>query len=504
MKFADRLKFTSSGTSAATISVGAAVAGCFTLSDEIANGTLAVNDAGVAFTVDDGAGNFEVSLFTITSSSQITRTQVLVSSAGGTTPATFTGSTLTVYNCVPSAWLDKVVTTDDGVAPSALTAAGTLAGTDKVLISQDGTNIVVTTLDAIKAYTGTSTADTTAPSVPSNLTSSVTTTSATLNWNASTDNSGVAPTYEVSKDGTSWTAVSALTYTWNSLTASTTYTLQVRAVDGSGNKSAAASLSVTTSATADTTAPTMSGSITTSNTTSSATTMAYTAGSDNVGVTRYDVSVDTGTANWISNGTNLSYNATGLSASTTYTLRVRCVDAAGNISNVLTGSVTTSAATATMASKYNLTSTNSAGMTGGSLTMSLSSGDYYAAPTNTRVNIRSNDGLNTTLTVNDFKLVWIKKGMGCPLTFADTGLPANSVNGNTSVHTNGVAGSGSLGKLGGWVDSTSQYYGTFTATSFYMWGDAPPDTYNLWVMYSDGSNAVYDNGTGTAIDYVCS
>jgi chitodextrinase len=457
-------------------------------------------------------------------------------------------------------------------------------------------------------------ADTTAPTVPTSLvTSNVTATGATLSWTASTDNSGAAPTYEVSRDNSSWTAASASPYAFTGLTASTLYTLYVRALDGSGNRSAAASIQVTTSASADTTAPTMSGSVTTSNVTANSLTMAYTAGSDNVAVTRYDVSVDTGTASWVSNGTNLSYNATGLTASTAYTARVRAADAAGNLSNVLTASVTTSASAdttaptlsnpvgtatgsttatatvstdegngtlyymvstnatetattvkagssksvtasgtqnvsftgltastqyythflhrdaagndsavangpgfttnsaATMASQYNLTSSNSAGMTGGALTAaSAGANDWYAQPTNTRVNIRSNDGNNTVPADGSFRWVWLKKGVTpaqAGITATSTSLPADTggtANGNATAHTNGVA-YGTFVKVGSWANNSSPYWGTYSPNgSFYMWGGTAVGTYNLWVIYSDGSSKVYDNNTGTAIDYTTS
>ncbi len=110
MKFAARLKFASTGTNAADLAAGAAAPGCRTLAQCISDGDLAVSDAGIAFTIEDGAGNWETSIFTITSSTQITRTSVLRSSAGGTTPAVFTGSALVVFNDVPASHLSKIVT----------------------------------------------------------------------------------------------------------------------------------------------------------------------------------------------------------------------------------------------------------------------------------------------------------------------------------------------------------------------------------------------------------
>jgi hypothetical protein len=109
MKFADRLKFTATGTSAATITFGAAVSGFRTLAQAIADGAYVVGDTGVPFTIDDGAGNKETSLFTITSATVLTRTSVRSSSAGGTTPATFTGATLNVFNSMPADFASRLV-----------------------------------------------------------------------------------------------------------------------------------------------------------------------------------------------------------------------------------------------------------------------------------------------------------------------------------------------------------------------------------------------------------
>lgn len=109
MKCADRLKFTAIGTSAATITLSAAVAGFRTLAQAIADGALAVGDTGVPFSIDDGAGNCETSLFTVTSATVLTRNTVLSSSAGGKAPATFSGSTLTVFNSIPADFASKLI-----------------------------------------------------------------------------------------------------------------------------------------------------------------------------------------------------------------------------------------------------------------------------------------------------------------------------------------------------------------------------------------------------------
>ncbi|MFB9203873.1 fibronectin type III domain-containing protein [Nonomuraea spiralis] len=89
--------------------------------------------------------------------------------------------------------------------------------------------------------------DPTPPSVPGNLRSTnVTSTSASLAWDASTDNVGVTG-YNVYRGGTQVGTATGTTYTDNGLTASTTYAYTVRARDAAGNLSGVSNtLSVTT------------------------------------------------------------------------------------------------------------------------------------------------------------------------------------------------------------------------------------------------------------------
>ena len=91
--------------------------------------------------------------------------------------------------------------------------------------------------------------DTQAPSVPGGLSSSgVSQTSFTLNWSASTDNTGVTG-YEVFRNGTSIGTPTSTSLNVTGLTASTAYSMSVRARDAAGNWSSQSSaLSVTTSA----------------------------------------------------------------------------------------------------------------------------------------------------------------------------------------------------------------------------------------------------------------
>ncbi|SNR57633.1 endonuclease [Flavobacterium sp. ov086] len=90
-------------------------------------------------------------------------------------------------------------------------------------------------------------ADTQAPTAPTSLASTTkTATSITVAWNASTDNVGVTG-YNVYSNGVLKTTVTGLTATITGLTASTSYNINVTAIDAAGNTSVSSNtIAVTT------------------------------------------------------------------------------------------------------------------------------------------------------------------------------------------------------------------------------------------------------------------
>ncbi|MDC1161959.1 M43 family zinc metalloprotease [Tenacibaculum sp.] len=79
--------------------------------------------------------------------------------------------------------------------------------------------------------------DNQSPTAPSNLqASNVANTTLTLNWGASTDNTGVAG-YDLYRGTTKLTTVTATSYNISGLTAGTTYAFSVKAKDAAGNES---------------------------------------------------------------------------------------------------------------------------------------------------------------------------------------------------------------------------------------------------------------------------
>jgi len=234
---------------------------------------------------------------------------------------------------------------DDGATWTAqTTVARNFHGVQGLTVDRNGKIWVSwNSVTVVTPVTGPVTADTQAPTVPTGLSSSnVNATSFTLNWTASTDNVGVSQ-YEIFRGGTSLGTTANTNFNVTGLTASTTYSMTVRARDAAGNNSAQSSaLSVTTIAPAgDTQAPTVPASLSSASVAQTSFTLNWTASTDNVGVSLYEI-FRGGTS--LGTTANTNFNVTGLTASTAYSMTVRARDAAGNNSAQSSAlSVTTSA-----------------------------------------------------------------------------------------------------------------------------------------------------------------
>ena len=134
------------------------------------------------------------------------------------------------------------------------------------------------------------TADTTPPTVPTGLAATaVSSTQINLSWTASTDNVGVTG-YQMFRDGVQIATVATTTYTDSGRTPSTTYQYTVRATDAASNLSAlTAAVPATTPAAADTTPPTVPTGLAATAVSSTQINLSWTASTDNVGVTGYQV-----------------------------------------------------------------------------------------------------------------------------------------------------------------------------------------------------------------------
>src|SRR5215469_13186591 len=148
-----------------------------------------------------------------------------------------------------------------------------------------------------------------------------------------TDSSGV-PSVQFQLDGANIggsIAVSPYNFSWNTTTTSNgSHTLRAIAKDASGQTSTSSSVTVTVNnSTTDTTPPSVPAGLVGTAISSSQINLSWTASTDNVGVTGYNV-YRGGTK--IGTSGTTSYSDTGLTASTTYTYTVAAYDAAGNAS----------------------------------------------------------------------------------------------------------------------------------------------------------------------------
>jgi chitodextrinase len=316
-----------------------------TVRDNRAGGS-ANNSDDMVVTVNATAGPFTV-----------TAPNTAVSYAGGSSQTVTWNVAGTTANGVNCANVDILISTDGGNTWSTVLAATPNDGTQAVTIPNTatttarlmvkGSNHIFFDVSNTNFTITAGTIDNTAPTAPTNLAASGTTqTTTNLSWTASTDNVAVTG-YDVYQGATVIGTTASTTYNVTGLTASTAYTFSVRAKDAAGNVSAASNtVNVTTLAPiVDTTAPTAPTNLAASGTTSSSTNLSWTASTDNVGVTGYDVYQG---ATLIGTTASTTYNVTGLAASTAYTFSVRAKDAAGNVSTASnTVNVTTSAVTIT-------------------------------------------------------------------------------------------------------------------------------------------------------------
>ena len=276
---------------------------------------------------------------------------------GGTSQAVTWNVAGTTANGVNCANVDILWSTNGGNTWTTLVAATANDGSENVTIPNSntstgrlmvkGTNHIFFDVNNANITVTSGTIDNTAPTAPTNLAASGTTQTATnLSWTASTDNVAVT-SYDVYQGATIIGNTASTSYNVTGLTPSTAYTFSVRAKDAAGNVSTASNtVNVTTLAPiVDTTAPTAPTNLAASGTTSSSTNLSWTASTDNVGVTGYDVYQG---ATVIGTTASTTYNVTGLTASTAYTFSVRAKDAAGNVSTASnTVNVTTSDVTIT-------------------------------------------------------------------------------------------------------------------------------------------------------------
>ena len=188
------------------------------------------------------------------------------------------------------------------------------------------------------------TPDTQDPLPPSNLVATaVSGTRINLTWTAGSDNVGVT-NYEIYRGGSLLTTVGNVT-SYSDLTVinGTTYSYQLRAKDAAGHLSIFSNTATAT--TPDTQDPLPPSNLVATVVTATRVDLTWTAGSDNVGVTNYEIVRGGITITTVGNVT--SYSDTSVLAGVTYSYQVRAKDAVGHLSTPSnTATATTSDLTA--------------------------------------------------------------------------------------------------------------------------------------------------------------
>ena len=328
----------------------------------------------------------------------------------------FGANTVTSRTSGPgSGFTTRLLTSPDGdiAEDHMVTATGTYSATARL---SRGSWIM-----QLVAFRTARAADTQAPTAPSGLTATATSsTQIGLSWTASTDNVGVTGYLIERCQGSGCTTFTQIgtsvstTFTDTGLTPSTTYSDRARATEAAGNLSTYSNVASTATQAADTQAPTAPTNLTATASTGSQINVSWTASTDNVGVTSYLIErcQGTGCGSFTQIGTSAgtTFSDTGLTAATSYSYRARATDGAGNLSAYSnSATATTLTTTAGLVAAYSfdegagttVTDLSGNGNTGTlSNTLWTNSGKYGNAlvfnGTNSRVTINDAPSLHLT------------------------------------------------------------------------------------------------------------
>ncbi len=174
--------------------------------------------------------------------------------------------------------------------------------------------------------------DVTPPTAPVLTASGISSTTVNLSWTAATDNVGVT-SYDIFQGSTLIKNTTAKTYAVTGLLANSNYSFTVKAKDAAGNSSVASNAALVKTlsnnvVTTDVTPPTPP-TLTASGVSVNSVNLSWTAATDNIGVTSYDIFKGN---MLIKNTTARTYAVTGLLANSNYPFTVKAKDAAGNSS----------------------------------------------------------------------------------------------------------------------------------------------------------------------------
>ena len=218
--------------------------------------------------------------------------------------------------------------TAEAYAPTKTWTLSTGAGTKTVYVQfRDGAG------NWSSAVTDTIVLDTTAPTNSGIAVTSITSNSVTITWTTnepatSKVDYGLTTSYG-SSTALDSTLVTSHSVVLTGLAANTTYNYRVRSIDAAGNERVGGNSTFKTAVGPDTTAPSAPTGLTATPISSTQINLSWTASTDNVGVTGYQVFRD---FVQIATTTTTNYSNTGLTPSTSYAYTVKAFDAAGNVS----------------------------------------------------------------------------------------------------------------------------------------------------------------------------
>jgi chitodextrinase len=171
--------------------------------------------------------------------------------------------------------------------------------------------------------------DTTPPTIPGTVSlTSQSNVEISFTWVPSTDNVSVT-SYEITRNGVVLGQSPTNYFIDGGITSGNTYAYTVRALDSGGNTSEWSSPLEVTVESQDTTAPSVPQQLTLNSMSNTQVALTWTAATDNVGVTGYQVARDSVALGQTATTTFID---TTTSAGSTYTYTVQAMDASGNVS----------------------------------------------------------------------------------------------------------------------------------------------------------------------------
>jgi chitodextrinase len=321
--------------------------------------------------------------------------------------------------------------------------------------------------------------DTIAPTTPAGLTANaVTASQINLSWSASTDNVAVA-SYRVYRDGV-FVAILAnvTTYQDTGLTPSTIYSYNVDAVDAAGNASGLSpATTATTPTTVDTTAPSTPTDLSANAVSDSQINLSWTASTDNVAVTGYRITRN-GTL-LVTLGNVTTYQNTSLTGATTYTYRVRALDAAGNVSPQ-----STAASATTPATPDTIAPSTPAGLTANAVTASQINLSWSASTDNVAVT-------GYRIYRNNVFLI----ALGNVTTYQNTGLTASTT---YTYNVDAIDAVGNASGISTAASATTQAAGSDTTTL--AWDASTATNLSGYRIYYGTAPGTYFQSRGKGVD----